>query len=105
MGERLGTLVLVLVSFVLCAALAEVTARLTVGRAAPPPPPGSLPLGRYHPVLGWEKTPLAEARIQRSEYDVHVQINAHGLRGPDRDYAKPEGRRRVLILGDSFGEG
>jgi hypothetical protein len=104
-GERLGVFALLALSLVFCAGIAELTARLTVGRGTPPLPPGRLPLGRYHPLLGWEKTPLATAHIQRSEYDVHVEINGHGMRGPERDYAKPPGTRRILILGDSFGEG
>lgn len=31
-----------------------------------------------------------------------VQTNSHGLRDPERPLAKPEGARRVLVLGDSF---
>lgn len=30
-----------------------------------------------------------------------VEVNGHGLRGPDRPYEKPAGLRRVLALGDS----
>ena len=101
--ERLGNLALALFSFLLCAAFAEVLARLTVGRSTPPV--SYLSIGRYHPILGWEKNPNTSAHIKRSEYDVHIDVNAHGLRGPDRDYPKGEGKRRVLILGDSFGEG
>ncbi len=36
---------------------------------------------------------------------MRLQINAHGLRGPDRPYEKPPGVRRVLLLGDSITEG
>jgi hypothetical protein len=32
-------------------------------------------------------------------------VNSRGLRGPERDYAKPSGVSRVLLLGDSFVEG
>ena len=31
-----------------------------------------------------------------------VQTNSHGLRDPERPLTKPEGARRVLVLGDSF---
>ena len=53
--------------------------------------------GRYHvPGFdGWLKTP---------EFTTRVTINAAGLRGPERPYAKPPGTRRVLVLGDSFVE-
>ena len=57
------------------------------------------------PLLGWAKPPGSEAWLRRAEYDVHLVVNAHGLRGPDRAYAKPEGTRRILLLGDSFSEG
>ena len=56
-------------------------------------------------MLGWDKPPGGESRIRRAEFDVLIQINARGLRGPDYDHAKPAGTRRVLILGDSFAEG
>jgi hypothetical protein len=59
---------------------------------------------RYHPLLGWDKPPGETVRLRRPEYETEVAINAHGLRGPDRDYAKPAGVRRVLLLGDSFTE-
>lgn len=63
------------------------------------------PLLRQHPALGWEKKPGAEADLHRPEYKTHLTINQHGLRGPDRDYDKPAGTRRVLLVGDSFVEG
>ena len=74
-----------------------------MGRAKAPS--SGVALGRYHPLLGWEKTPGSSARIARPEYDVEVAINPHGLRGPDRGYEKGSLIRRVLILGDSFAEG
>jgi lysophospholipase L1-like esterase len=63
------------------------------------------PGGRFHPVLGWEKIPNHEQRLQTADFDVPFRVNSHGLRGPEREYAKPAGTRRVLILGDSFAEG
>lgn len=53
--------------------------------------------------LGWRLAPGAE-----DEYGgVRVRINAKGLRGPELDYAKPDGSLRILWLGDSvtFGYG
>jgi SGNH hydrolase-like domain, acetyltransferase AlgX len=66
---------------------------------------GALPISRYDAVLGWDKTPGASQTVRRSEFEVTFQFNSKGLRGPERDYAKPAGTRRVLILGDSFAEG
>lgn len=52
--------------------------------------------------LGYEHRPLARRRSRTPEYDVLEEIGAHGLREPTRPVAKPEGKRRVLVLGDSF---
>lgn len=55
------------------------------------------------PDLGWRLKPGA-VDFWGGE---PVHINAHGLRGPERAFAKPAGTRRVLVLGDSvtFGFG
>ncbi|PYQ17417.1 MAG: hypothetical protein DMF80_00690 [Acidobacteria bacterium] len=63
------------------------------------------PLSRYHDVLGWEKTPGAEQTVRRPEFQITLKFNSKGLRGPERDYARPRGTHRVLLLGDSFAEG
>jgi lysophospholipase L1-like esterase len=61
---------------------------------------------RFHPLLGWEKVPGHAHRAQRGEgIDYVFRYNSHGLRGPEREYARPSGTRRVLVLGDSFAEG
>lgn len=83
----------------------ECAARVLVHRWGSQPGAIRDPLLRYHPTLGWDKPPGAEGWIRRPEYNVHLQINARGLRGPDRDYAKPRGVHRTLLLGDSFTEG
>jgi lysophospholipase L1-like esterase len=94
------------VSLVLMALLIEGAARLYAGRLARPDPAAAArPISRFHPLLGWDKPPAASRACRRAEFDVLIQINARGLRGPDYDYAKPAGTRRVLILGDSFAEG
>jgi hypothetical protein len=100
-------LLLAVFSLLLMAALAEVLARAWVevelARARADAP--EVPLSRFHPVLGWEKTPLAAQRITRPEFDITLKVNSRGLRGPERDYPKPPGTRRLLILGDSFAAG
>jgi SGNH hydrolase-like domain, acetyltransferase AlgX len=63
------------------------------------------PISRYHPLLGWDKPPGAQQWIRRPEFEVLLKFNSHGLRGPEVDYEKPRGMRRVLVLGDSFAEG
>jgi hypothetical protein len=97
---------LVLFSLALCALVAELAARVYAGRLARPDPAAAArPISRFHPILGWDKPPGGEARIRRAEFDILIQINSLGLRGPEYAYAKPAGRKRVLILGDSFAEG
>lgn len=102
----LQNLVLLAASLLVTAALIEVAARVWAAREAAPPTDQSQGIAQYHPVLGWDKPSGGHMRIARhGEFDVEIALNAHGLRGPDRNYAKPAGARRVLILGDSFGEG
>jgi hypothetical protein len=62
----------------------------------------------------WEPDPVLGARLipgergwwtqEDREFVVPIQINHHGLRDIERDYAKAPGVFRVLILGDSFVE-
>ena len=95
------------VSLGMGALIMEIAARAWVHatRAQASAQPASLPLTRYDEVLGWAKTPGAAQTIRRAEFEISLQFNSKGLRGPERDYAKPAGTRRVLILGDSFAEG
>ena len=44
-------------------------------------------------------------RLEREEYSVSIEVNANGQRGPLRQFDKPHGIRRVLLLGDSFATG
>jgi hypothetical protein len=56
--------------------------------------------------LGWRRVPDVQRRYD-NEDGSHCEFttNRHGLRGPARPKAKTAGRRRVLVLGDSFTEG
>src|SRR5262245_51142042 len=96
---------LLAVTVVLLLGLVELGARLYVRRLAARPVTGHGSITRYHPLLGWDKPPGGDVWLRRPEFETHVVINSHGLRGPDRDYPKPPGVRRVLLLGDSFTEG
>jgi lysophospholipase L1-like esterase len=60
---------------------------------------------RFHPLLGWDKPPGIQGWLHRPEYSVRLEVNAKGLRGPDRPYEKPAGVHRTLLVGDSFTEG
>jgi lysophospholipase L1-like esterase len=61
--------------------------------------------GRFDPELGWFNREGSRARIAGRGGAYTVTINAQGLRGPERGYAKPSGTLRVLLLGDSTGWG
>ncbi len=98
-------LLLLVVSFGLVAALLEGAARWYIKRVYVDPHGELEPMGRFNPVLGWDKNPGVKRRIRRAEYDVEIAFNSKGLRGPERDYPVPQGVRRILILGDSFAEG
>jgi len=101
----LGRLGLSLASLALCFALIEAGARSMLASLEGGQNTAREPVTRYHPLLGWDKPPSSEHWLRRPEYRTHVVFNSHGLRGPERDYAKPAGVRRVLLLGDSFTEG
>jgi lysophospholipase L1-like esterase len=58
-----------------------------------------------NPTFGWFHIPDREGWQRTLEYQVHVQINQHGLRDDDHPYQKPAGEIRLLLLGDSFIEG
>ena len=59
---------------------------------------------RYDPLLGWSLDPNSSLVSVDSQRDLRyrIDVNSHGLRDRDVPFEKPEGRKRVLILGDSF---
>jgi len=60
-------------------------------------------INQFDPVTGWSKIPLASAERKTSEFHVHYEINALGLRDdPMKTPAKKPGSLRVMALGDSF---
>ncbi len=100
-----ANLLLALGSLLVACLVGEALARRYAHRLEGAPGTTGYPPARYDPELGWSNPPGAAVVIQRPEYRVPLRINAHGLRGPDRPYAKPPGTRRVLLLGDSITEG
>ncbi len=102
---RRPTLTLVLTGTVGCATLilaAEIGARLLLPAWAPAVE--RVLFLKYDPLLGWSHRPGQQARFVQPEFSVDVQINALGMR--DREYSKERAsKRRMLVVGDSFGWG
>jgi hypothetical protein len=59
----------------------------------------------YDPQRGWRNVANADGWFSTDEYDVHLQYNSRGIRGPEREYDKPPGTYRIVMFGDSFIEG
>lgn len=97
-----GRLALLAVSLLLPLAVVEAALRLFG-----PILPGSYNTGSFlttHPVYGRFHVPRFDGWVKTHEFASRVRINSLGLRGPERGYARPDGVRRVLVLGDSFVE-
>lgn len=62
----------------------------------------TLPWIQYHDTVGWINKPGVCRHTKKGEFDVGVEINASGFRGPECAVEKRPGVFRVLIVGDSF---
>ncbi len=95
---------LVLASFLLSLLVLEAAARLFARSGAfEPAPPSDRALWVYDATLGWFHRPSSFGHSTLSGPDRgRVRINALGLRGRELAAPRPEGVRRVLVLGDSY---
>lgn len=57
---------------------------------------------QYDEMLGWADKPNVEGVHVQKEWNTQIRINSKGLRDQDYDYKKPEGIKRIVVLGDSF---
>ena len=62
-------------------------------------------LMEYNSGLGWFHKKDFTTWVELQEYATKIYLNNKGLRGKEYDYAKPEGVRRIIVLGDSFAFG
>lgn len=97
---------LVCFSLVLTALFLELALRI-LGMGAPPAlGKGAFDYFTFDETLGWELTPGAGGRLKSDEFDVAIKINARGERA---DFEVPQekvaGKRRLLVIGDSFSFG
>ena len=94
-----------LAASVLVAGLAlEIGLRL-LGAGPVPVNPDQRSLWTHHPQLGWISQAGYEGSFETDFFSVDVAINSKGLRGEEVGLEKPEGVRRVLVVGDSFAWG
>jgi len=91
-------LLLVALSVALAVMLAEGLARLVGFKSNF----ASTQFFRYDSLLGWHLQPDFKGPFQRPQFSTFVTINSHGLRGAEHSYEKPSGKKRILVLGDSF---
>ena len=102
-GEWRARLLLVFFSLGLTALFLELALRL-LGMGAPPL------LGKdafdyftFDDRLGWELKPGAEGRLASEEFDVAIRINGRGERSDaEVPTERTPGRRRIVVVGDSF---
>jgi len=59
---------------------------------------------RYDELLGWSHTPNQHGCVNHRDFSVEVTINSHGLRDSEYTLDRKD-KKRMLILGDSFGWG
>lgn len=55
---------------------------------------------RYDPTKGWAIKPNLSG-LEVFDHK-HLTTNSRGIRGPEYSYDKPLGKKRILVLGDSF---
>ena len=57
---------------------------------------------QHDELYGWSHIPGARGRFTSYGFDVQVEINAQGFRGPDIAPVKDTSKTRVLVVGDSL---
>lgn len=57
----------------------------------------------YDPLLGWKFKPHLQVVHQGWEFEVDLRTNSRGFRDAETTYERRDTRKRILLLGDSFG--
>jgi hypothetical protein len=58
----------------------------------------------YDPLLGWAHQPLERGRFKKPPFSIGIAINSHGMRDSEYSLKRTE-KKRMLVIGDSFGWG
>ncbi|MFP6640788.1 MAG: SGNH/GDSL hydrolase family protein [Myxococcota bacterium] len=69
------------------------------------PVSGDRKFWQYDPELGWSGVPDAKGRMQSIDFSVDVSLNSDGLRDSEYPVKRVAGKKRMLLMGDSFGWG
>lgn len=57
---------------------------------------------QHDELYGWSHIPGAKGRFDTYGFDVSVEINEQGFRGPDVETEKDASKTRILVVGDSL---
>jgi hypothetical protein len=100
---RLFLVVLSMFGILLVLVVAEFAVRLVLPQWAPTRAERVV-FWVYDPQLGWAHRPNQQGRFTHPDFSVSVKINSRGLRDREHDL-RPSDKKRMMILGDSFGWG
>ena len=56
----------------------------------------------YDDILGWRGIPFKEGDFRTEGSTTNIKLNSRGFRDRDHDKEKREGKKKILLLGDSF---
>ena len=62
------------------------------------------PSWRYHPVLGWSQVPGGRFEYDLDGERVRIAFNSEGFHDVEHAVDKPDGVKRIVLIGDSFSE-
>lgn len=97
-----------LVSLAAGLAIAEVACRIKLGekfRAGSDTGTPEASFGRHDAEVGWTLLPNVSTRVVAEVFQYTLTTNSRGWRDVETPLAKPAGRRRVVVLGDSVAWG
>ncbi len=88
-------------SFLITLVIAEITVRVLFPDWAPRTP-RLVQFWQHDELYGWSHIPSTSGRFKSFGFDVQVDINAQGFRGPVATPVRDPSKKRVLVIGDSF---